>query len=117
MWDLRLRLTDPDKGIRTPDWQWQVETGEGTGVFEDIANAVNRTYTPKAGDVDRKHLKATANYQDGHDTDYVEEYAVSEFVVRADPGNAHAPVFREADETADDPNDATTLGIQTRQAD
>ena len=53
---LTATLEDPDKGIRTPDWQWQVETGEGTGVFEDIANAVNRTYTPKAGDVG-KHLK------------------------------------------------------------
>ena len=103
---LTATLADPDKGIRTPDWQWQVETGEGTGVFGDIANAVNRTYTPQDGDVDRK-LKATANYQDGHDTDYVEEYAVSEFGVRADPGNAHDPVFREEDE------DDTTDGVQT----
>ena len=94
---LTATLSDPDKGIRTPDWQWQVETGEGTGVFEDIANAVNRTYTPQAGDVG-KHLKATANYQDGHDVDYVEEYAVSEFVVRAAPGSNDAPEFQETDE-------------------
>ena len=88
---LEATLADPDKGIRTPDWQWQVETGEGTGAFEDIANAVNRKYTPKAGDPDDpddngdvgKKLKATARYQDGHDTDYVLEYAASEFVVRA----------------------------------
>ena len=103
---LTATLADPDKGIRTPDWQWQVETGEGTGVFEDIANAVNRTYTPQAGDVG-KHLKATANYQDGHGTDYVEEYAVSEFVVRADPGNTHDPMFRETDE------DDNVDGVQT----
>ena len=102
---LTATLADPDKGIRTPDWQWQVETGEGTGVFEDIANGVNRTYTPQDDDVG-KHLKATANYQDGHGTDYVEEYAVSEFVVRADPGNTHDPMFRETDEDAED-------GVQT----
>ena len=103
---LMALLADPDKGIRTPDWQWQVETSEGTGVFEDIANAVNRRYTPKAEDVG-KHLKATANYQDGHDTDYVEEYAESEFVVRAAPGANVAPMFREEDE------DTPTDGMQT----
>ena len=55
-------LADPDKGIRTPDWQWQVETGEGTVSLRILTNAVNRTYTPQAGDVGR-HLKATAEYQ------------------------------------------------------
>ena len=103
---LSALLEDPDKGIRTPDWQWQVETGEGTGVFEDIANAVNRTYTPRAGDVG-KYLKATATYQDGHGTDYVEEEATSEFVVRAAPGSNDDPVFQEEDE------DAAEGGIQS----
>ena len=97
---LTATLADPDKGIRTPDWQWQVETGEGTGVFEDIPNAVNRTYTPKAGDVG-KYLKATADYQDGHDVDVAEEYAVSDFVVRAAPGSNVAPMFREKTDTED----------------
>ena len=97
---LMALLEDPDKGIRTPDWQWQVETDEGTGVFEDIANAVNRTYTPQAGDVG-KYLKATATYQDGHGTDYVEEEATSEFVVRAAPGSNDDPEFQENDEEGD----------------
>ena len=94
---LSALLEDPDKGIRTPDWQWQVETGEGTGVFEDIPTAVNRTYTPQAWDVG-KYLKATATYQDGHDINYVEEEATSEFVVRAAPGSNDDPVFEEEDE-------------------
>ena len=97
---LTATLADPDKGIRTPDWQWQVETDEGTGVFEDIANAVNRTYTPQAGDVG-KYLKATATYQDGHGIDYVEEEATSEFVVRPAPGSNDDPVFQEEDEDLD----------------
>ena len=94
---LTATLEDPDKGIRSPDWQWQVETDAGTGDFTNIPRAVNRTYTPQAGDVG-KLLKATARYQDGHDIDYVLEEAVSDFVVQADSGNDYDPVFRETDE-------------------
>ncbi len=107
---LTATLEDPDKGIRSPDWKWQVETGEGTGVFEYIPNAVNRTYTPQSGDVG-KYLKATASYQDGHDVDVADEYAMSKFVVRAAPGSNVRPMFRENDEdTADTP---AAAGIQT----
>ena len=101
---LEATLADPDKGIRSADWQWQVETGEGTGVFDNIPNAVNRRYTPKAGDVGKK-LKVTATYQDGHALNYDPVYAVSEFAVREEMTNAHTPVFREDDDT-------TTDGIQ-----
>ena len=73
---LTATLADGDiRGLRTPDWQWQVETGSGTGVFEDIDEAVNAAYTPRAasddydGDADKK-LKVIAKYEDSHGTDY-----------------------------------------------
>ena len=103
---LTATLDDPDGGHRTPDWQWQVETGEGTGVFEDIDEEVDTTYTPEAGDAGKK-LRATAWYEDAHftdqgdGTDYVEVVAVSEFPVRAASGSA-TPEFHEEDEDATD---------------
>ncbi len=112
---LQATLADPDKGIRTPDWQWEVETGEGTGQFVDIARAVNRTYTPKAGDVG-KRLKATATYQDGYDINYDPVSAVSEFAVRPKPDSNEAPEFREEDEDDDTDGMQTSRRIEENSA-
>ena len=47
---LTATLADGDiRGLRTPDWQWEVETDTGSGVFEEIDEAVNAAYTPRAG--------------------------------------------------------------------
>ena len=103
---LTATLDDPDTGHRTPDWQWQVETGEGTGVFEDIEEEVDITYTPVAGDAGKK-LRASARYEDAHftdqgdGTDYVEVLAVSEFPVRDTPSSNDDPEFHEDDEDTD----------------
>ena len=101
---LTAMLADGDiRGLRTPDWQWQRETGTDTGVFEDIDGAVNATYTPRVekddepGDVGKK-LKVIAQYEDSHGTDYAEVTAESEFAARAAPTANVAPEFREAEE-------------------
>ena len=35
-------------------YQWQLETGVGTGVFANIAGATNQSYTPVRTDQKRK---------------------------------------------------------------
>ena len=87
---LTATLADPDRGIRTPDWQWQVENG--TGGFDDIDEAVYNTYTPLA-DHEGKKLQATAKYNDSQGIDYPQVVAVSEFAVRAAPGANKDPEF------------------------
>ncbi len=92
------------RGLRTPDWQWQVENDSGG--FADIEDAVNRSYTPRAGDVGKK-LRAYVSYQDSHDDDitklgdgdqFIVGTGVTEFAVRAKPASNVAPMFRENDE-------------------
>ena len=41
-------------------YQWQLETGNGTGVYADIAGQTGSTYTPAKGDQKRK-VKVVAN--------------------------------------------------------
>ncbi len=104
---LTATLADGDiRGLRTPDWQWEVETDTGSGVFEEIDLAVNAAYTPRAGDVGKK-LRATAQYQDSHGTDYIGVSLESKFAVRAAPAANVAPMFRDEDE------DPTEDGMQT----
>ena len=97
-------------GLRTPDWQWQVE--DGSGGWTDIEDAVNHSYTPKEGDAGKK-LRAYVSYQDSHGTDttmlgdpLLIGTGVTEFAVRAKPSSNVAPMFRDADE------DTTTNGVQ-----
>ena len=97
-------------GLRTPDWQWQVE--DGSGGWTDIEDAVNHRYTPKEGDVGKK-LRAYVSYQDSHGTDttmlgdsLLIGTGVTEFAVRAKPSSNVAPMFRDADE------DDVTNGVQ-----
>ena len=92
-------------GLRTPDWQWQVE--DGSGGWTDIEDAVNHRYTPKEGDVGKK-LRAYVSYQDSHGTDttmlgdsLLIGTGVTEFAVRAKPSSNVAPMFREMDESTD----------------
>ena len=99
------------RGLRTPDWQWQVENGSGG--WDNITDAVNRSYTPQDDDVGKK-LRAYVSYQDSHDDDLTElgdplllGTGVSEFPVRAEPGSNVAPVFWDVDD------DDGTAGIQT----
>ena len=112
------------RGLRTPDWQWQVE--DGSGGWADIPNAVNRGYTPRAasddydGDVGKK-LRAYVSYQDSHDNDttrlgesqFIIGTGVTEFPVRAAQTPSVAPMFRDNDEVADAPGTASTIGVQT----
>ena len=114
---LTATLADGDiRGLRTPDWQWQVETGSGTGVFEDIDEAVNAAYTPRAasddydGDADKK-LKVVAQYEDSHGTDYAEVTLESEFAVRTAPTSNVAPMFRDTDDVPG--TGADEVGVQT----
>ena len=99
---LTATLADPDKGIRTPDWQWWVENDSGGWV--KINEAVNARYTPRAVDVGKK-LQAVAKYEDSHftdigdGTDYVEVSAVSEFPVRPKPASNMDPKFEEDEDT------------------
>ena len=103
------------RGLRTPDWQWQVENDSGG--FDNITDAVNRSYTPRAVDEGKK-LRAYVSYQDSHDDDvtklgdgdqFILGTGVSEFTVRAShASNNVAPMFRENDKD----NDATN-GVQT----
>ena len=95
---LTTTLADGDiRGLRTPDWQWEVESDTGSGVFEEIDEAVNAAYTPRAGDEGKK-LKVIAQYEDSHGTDYAEVSRESEFAVRAAPSSNVAPMFRDTDE-------------------
>ena len=95
---LTATLSDGDiRGLRTPDWQWEVETDTGSGVFEEIDEAVNAAYTPRAGDADKK-LKVIAQYEDSHGRDYAEVSRESEFAVRAAPAPNVAPRFRDTDD-------------------
>ena len=81
---LTARLADGDiRGLRTPDWQWEVETDAGSDVFEKIDEAVNAAYTPRDEDVGKK-LNVVAQYEDSHGTDYAKVSLESEFAVRAD---------------------------------
>ena len=103
---LTATLADGDiRGLRTPDWQWEVETDTGSGVFEEIDEAVNAAYTPRAASDDYdgdegKKLKVIARYEDSHGTDYAEVSLESEFAVRAAPASNVAPEFRENNEVA-----------------
>ena len=94
------------RGLRTPDWQWQVEDDSESSGWAGIQNAVNRGYTPRAGDVGKK-LRAYVSYQDSHDNDttktgsqYVIGTGVTEFPVRAAQTSNVAPMFRDNDEVA-----------------
>ncbi len=104
------------RGLRTPDWQWQVD--DGSGGWTDIEDAVNSGYTPKAGDVGKK-LRANVSYQDSHDDDITKlgdslliGTGVTEFAVRAKPGSNAAPMFREMDEDTDN---SVTLLLTSRR--
>ena len=102
---LTAMLADGDiRGLRTPDWQWQVENDRGG--FVDIDEAVNAAYTPGAGDAGKK-LKVIAQYDDSHGIDYAEVSLESEFAVRAAPASNVAPMFRETDEAT------TENGVQS----
>ena len=103
------------RGLRTPDWQWQVE--DGSGGWTDIEDAVNSEYEPRADDVGKK-LRAYVSYQDSHDDDLTETGSqfiigtgVTEFPVRAKPTSKIDPVFRDNDETAG--TNVGEAGIQT----
>ena len=103
---LTATLADADRGIRTPDWQWQVQNDSGG--WDDIDEAVNKTYKPVEGQVG-KLLRATAKYEDSHDIDYPEVAKPSEFVVRkAYVANNDPPEFQEdEDGDAGEPRTAT----------
>ena len=45
-------------------WQWQVETGVGTGVFTNIVGATNANFTPGQAQVNRQ-VRVVANFVDG----------------------------------------------------
>ncbi|GLS31382.1 Ca2+-binding protein, RTX toxin-related [Mesorhizobium albiziae] len=44
-------------------WQWQVETGVGTGLFTNIAGATNANFTPGQAQVNRQ-VRVVANFLD-----------------------------------------------------
>ena len=117
-------------GLRTPDWQWQVE--DGNGGWENIDRAVNATYEPKAAEVGKK-LRAHVSYVDSHGPEATcttkssgnaqldakctellpEGTGITEFPVRAAPAANVDPVFRE-DENIGDDGDATVKTASRR---
>ena len=108
--DLAAMLEDPDGGDRTPDWQWQIETEPGSGNFVDIYDDpadATETYEPEEEDEGKK-LRAIAQYDDAHGSDYARVVQESEFPVRAEPSSNEDPMFREdEDGTAGDPRTAS----------
>ena len=59
-------LTDPDGLGSVTSWQWARSTSRSTG-WNDILGANSATYTP-VGDDFRYYIRATALYEDGHDS-------------------------------------------------
>ena len=60
---LTASMTDPDGGIAGITWQWEKSSVQS--IWTDIHGANSQSYTPEDGDVGN-HLRATANYTDGH---------------------------------------------------
>ena len=61
-----VSLTDPDGSLSNINWQWS-RSDSGIGPFSDTTGATNATYTPAAAD-NKKFLKITVSYTDGHDS-------------------------------------------------
>ena len=108
------------RGLRTPDWQWQVE--DGSGGFTAIEDAVNRSYTPRDDDVGKK-LRAYVSYQDSHDDDITRlgdplllGTGVSEFPVRAEPDGNVAPVFWDVDDSTETAGTQASRRIEENSA-
>ena len=62
--EARASLTDPDRGIANPTWEWSTCDRIVSGTCSSVVGDAE-TYTPVAGDVG-KFLKAVASYDDGH---------------------------------------------------
>ena len=91
--ELTATLTDPDGDISGVTWQWAKSSSNG-GTYTDIGTATLASYTPVADD-ERKFLRATASYTDGHGSP-TSAKAESYKGVRLRPASNNAPVFREA---------------------
>ena len=74
-------LTDQDQGVQDERWQWHHST-DGV-VWDAIAGANSRQYTPKATDVEQL-LRVTVTYRDAH-ADSEEATSEATAAVRFDP--------------------------------
>ena len=117
-------LTDPDGGISSVTWQWQIgsdRTSTTEADWTDIRNATSRTYTPVTADVGTGNfLRATAKYLDNvrpddipgtnEDESQTKDMAsgVSDFVVLDTVQGNQPPVFPD--------QDPDTPGVQDTEA-
>ena len=60
---IRARLSDPDGGVSSPDWQWARSSNRRTGLV-NIGGATSDRYSP-SGDDEEMYLRATVSYSDG----------------------------------------------------
>ena len=60
---IRARLSDPDGGVSSPDWQWARSSNRRTG-WVNIGGATSDRYSP-SGDDEEMYLRATVSYSDG----------------------------------------------------
>ena len=89
---LTATLTDPDGDISGVTWQW-AKSSSKNGSYTNIGTATSASYTPVAAD-NRKYLRATASYTDGHGSGKSTK-AVSYRWVREVPSGNPPPAFPE----------------------
>ena len=108
--NLTAELTDPDGTISNVTWQWSRSLiSNQDSQYEDIANAMSRTYTPVEDDADSGgyYLRATASYTDGEGAGKTADEE-SDNRVREKVANNSAPAFRD--------QEPDTPGVQNTRA-
>ena len=94
--ELTATLTDPDEDISGPMWQWAKSNSQNR-TYTDISGETSTSYTPVAAD-ERKYLRATVSYTDGHGSGKSAQ-AVSYRWVRLRPDSNNAPTFPSYNQT------------------
>lgn len=110
---LTASVTDLDGSVTVQTWQWS-RSATSTGTFADIDGADQATYLVATTD-EGMHLRATAEYTDGHGTNKTEDGTTTAAVtvnapenLRAVAGNAQVAL------SWDDPADSDIVRYQYR---